>query len=403
MIYAISPKTAATATLTALLPVLLLLLNLVLGGCSDLQNGKSKADERPKKRAVPVLVGTSEKRTIPVEIRAIGTVEPFATVAIKSQLTGTLKSVHFKEGEEVKKGDLLFTIDPRPFIAQLNQAQGSLARDRAEHDNARKELERYTQAAKKGYVSTEQAEQAETKVATLAATIKADEAAVENARLQLEFCTIPAPISGRTGELLVTEGNLIKANGDTAMVTINQVSPIKVAFTVPGKHFGEIRRYQGQGSLRVLLTGPEGEGLTGTFSFLDNSLDATTGTLRLKAEFANTDKSLWPGQFVEVRLQLTSRPDLTVVPGSAVQIGQDGPHIFVVKEDLTVEYRTITTGPTLDGMIVVEAGVAPGEKVVTDGQLQLKNGSKVEERANASADPAKAPAGPGAATPRGTP
>lgn len=402
MIFAKSSKTTATAP-TTILPILLLLLTLILGGCSDSQNGKTKAEEQPKKRAVPVLIGTSEKRTIPVEIRAIGTVEPFATVAIKSQLTGTLKSVHFKEGDEVKKGDLLFTIDPRPFTAQLNQAQGSLARDRAEHDNARKELERYTQAAKKGYVSTEQAEQAETKVATLAATIKADEAAVENARLQLEFCTIPAPIAGRTGELLVTEGNLIKANGDTAMVTINQVSPIKVAFTVPGKYFGEIRKYQGQGSLQVMLTGPEGNPLTGTFSFLDNSLDATTGTLRLKAEFANTDKTLWPGQFVEVRLQLTSRPDLAVVPSQAVQLGQDGPHIFVVKEDMTVEYRNITTGPTLDGMTVVEAGAAPGEKVVTDGQLQLKNGSKVEERAKPSPDPAKAPAGPGPETPRGTP
>ncbi len=361
MIFAKSSKTTATAP-TTILPILLLLLTLILGGCSDSQNGKTKAEEQPKKRAVPVLIGTSEKRTIPVEIRAIGTVEPFATVAIKSQLTGTLKSVHFKEGDEVKKGDLLFTIDPRPFTAQLNQAQGSLARDRAEHDNARKELERYTQAAKKGYVSTEQAEQAETKVATLAATIKADEAAVENARLQLEFCTIPAPIAGRTGELLVTEGNLIKANGDTAMVTINQVSPIKVAFTVPGKYFGEIRKYQGQGSLQVMLTGPEGNPLTGTFSFLDNSLDATTGTLRLKAEFANTDKTLWPGQFVEVRLQLTSRPDLAVVPSQAVQLGQDGPHIFVVKEDMTVEYRNITTGPTLDGMTVVEAGRLQGRR-----------------------------------------
>jgi membrane fusion protein, multidrug efflux system len=403
MTKAISPKTAATAALTTLLPILLLLVSLILGGCSDLQNGKGKAEERPKKRAVPVLVGTSEKRTIPVEIRAIGTVEPFATVAIKSQLTGTLKSVHFKEGDEVKKGDVLFTIDPRPFIAQLNQAQGSLARDKAEHDNARKELERYTQAAKKGYVSTEQAEQAETKVATLAATIKADEAAVENARLQLEFCTIPAPIAGRTGELLVTEGNLVRANTDTALVTINQVSPIKVAFAVPGKHFGEIRKYLGQGSLKVMLTGPEGDGLIGTFSFFDNSLDATTGTLRLKAEFANTAKTLWPGQFVEVRLQLTSRPDLTVVPSSAVQLGQDGPHLFVVKDDQTVEYRTITTGPTLDGMTVVEAGVTPGERVVTDGQLQLKNGSKVEERGKASADPAKAPAASGPATPRGMP
>ena len=183
-------------------------------------------------------------------------------MAIKSQITGTLQSVHFKEGDEVKKGDLLFTIDPRPLPPCSTRHKAHLAKDRAELDNARKELERYTQAAKKGYVSTEQAEQAETKVATLAATIKADEAAVENARLQLEYCTITAPIAGRTGELQVTEGNLIKANADTAMVTINQVSPIKVAFTVPGQHFGEMKKYQGRGHpAGAASPSPDGEPL----------------------------------------------------------------------------------------------------------------------------------------------
>jgi membrane fusion protein, multidrug efflux system len=367
-------------------PIFLLLLAiLTFCGCSDTAGNKAKAEAGPKKKAIPVLIGTSEKRTVPVEIQAIGTVEPFATVAVKSQITGTLQRINFKEGDDVKKGEPLFALDPRPFTAMLNQALGALIRDRAQLDLARKELERYTSAVKKGYVSTEQAEQAETKVATLAATIKADEAAVENARLQLEYCTIYAPIDGRTGELPVAEGNLIKANADTAMVAINQVSPIKVSFTVPGKHFGEIRRYQAEGSLQVSLAVPGGAPLTGTFAFLDNAIDQTTGTLRLKADFANTDKTLWPGQFVDVRLALTTRPDVTVVPTQAVQLGQKGAHIFIVKDDFTVEDRPVTTGVNIDGKTVVESGLGPGEKVVTAGQLQLVNGSKVEEQGKSAA------------------
>ncbi len=308
MMHSTPAKTGEIVTRLQIAPILLLLFILILGGCSDTPSSKAKAENGPKKRAVPVLIGISGQKTVPVELQAIGTVEPFATVAIKAQITGTLQRIHFQEGADVKKGDVLFSLDPRPFTAMLGQAQGALIRDKAQLDNARKELERYANAAKKGYVSTEQAEQAETKVATLAATIKAGEAAVENARLQLEFCTISSPIDGRTGELPVAEGNLIKANADTAMVTINQVSPIKVAFTVPGKHFGDIKKYRDNGSLRVSLAGPGGEPLTGRFAFLDNTIDQATGTLRLKAEFANIDRNLWPGQFVEVRLALTSRP-----------------------------------------------------------------------------------------------
>ncbi len=388
---------------SSILPCLLLLLALVLGGCSDNSGGKAKVENGPKKRAAPVSIGISGKKTVPVELKAVGTVEPFATVAIKSQITGTLKSIHFKEGDDVRKGDLLFSLDPRPFTAMLNQAQGSLIRDKAQLDNARKELERYSNAAKKGYVSTEQAEQAETKVATLAATIKADEAAVENARLQLEFCTIYAPIDGRTGELPVAEGNLIKANADTAMVTINQVTPIKVSFTVPGKHFGEIKKYRDENSLQVSLTGPGEMPVMGTFAFFDNTLDPATGTLRLKGNFANKDKILWPGQFVEVRLLLTSRPDVTVVPTQAIQLGQRGTHIFVVKDDMTVEDRYITTGAFFAGETVVESGLTPGERVVTEGQLQLTNGTKIEERGKPSVDKATESRDPSRNTPRGTP
>ena len=378
-------KTAALHRRLQVLPAFLLLLMLVaLGGCSDNGGNKAKVENGPKKRAVPVLIGTSGQKTVPIELLATGTVEPFATVAIKSQITGTLQRIHFKEGDDVKKGDLLFSLDPRPIAAMLGQAQGALIRDRAQLDNARKELERYTTAAKKGYVSTEQAEQSETKVATLAATIKADEAAVENARLQLEFCTIYAPIDGRTGELPVAEGNLIKANADTAMVTINQVSPIKVSFTVPGKHFGDIKKYRDAGTLQIGFTGPRGNLVIGKFAFLDNTIDQATGTLRLKAEFTNEDKDLWPGQFVAVRLSLTSRADATVVPTQAVQIGQGGAHLFVVKDDTSVEDRPIVIGMSIDGETVVESGLAPGERVVTDGQLQLTQGTKVEDRGKPS-------------------
>ncbi len=402
MMHFIPPKTGAPARLQRVSAFLVLLMLLALCGCSDNGGNKAKVENGPKKRAVPVLIGTSTTKTVPVELKATGTVEPFATVAIKSQITGILQRIHFKEGDDVKRGDILFSLDPRPVAAMLNQAQGALVRDKAQLDNARKELERYATAAKKGYVSTEQAEQAETKVATLAATIKADEAAVENARLQLEFCTIYSPIDGRTGELPVAEGNLIKANADTAMVTINQVSPIKVSFTVPGKHFGDIKKYRDQGTLLVALSGPEGNPLTGKFAFLDNSIDQATGTLRLKAEFANEDKSLWPGQFVAIQVSLTSLPDATVVPTQAVQVGQSGPHIFVVKDDASVEDRPIAIGMSLDGETVVESGLSPGERVVTDGQLQLTNGTKVEERGKPSIGQASGPAEKTMEKPRST-
>ncbi len=360
--------------------VIFFFLLFALSGCTDSAGTKAKAENGQKKRAVPVVIGISEKRNVPVELKAIGMVEPSATVAIKSQITGTLQRIHFKEGADVKKGDVLFSIDPRPFAAMFNQAQGALVRDKAQLDNARKELERYSNAAKKGYVSTEQAEQAETKAASLAATIQAGEATLENARLQLEFCTIYAPIDGRTGELPVAEGNLIKANADTPMVTINQVSPIKVSFTIPGKHFNELKRYLEIGSLGVFLTAPGGDQMTGTFTFIDNAIDQGTGTLRLKAEFVNQDHNLWPGQFVDVRLALTIRENVTVVPSQAIQVGQSGPHIFIVKDDASVEDRPISTGMTIEGQTVVESGLAPGERVVTDGQLQLVTGTRVEER-----------------------
>ncbi len=354
-------------------------------GCSDGKGDKGARRDRTKSQAIPVTIGRSQTRDVPIELRAVGTVEPFATVAIKSQITGVVQSVHFKEGQKVKQGDLLFSIDPRPFVALLDQAQGALARDKAELNNARKEFERYSKAAQNGYVSTEEADQAQTKAATFSATVKADEAAVENARLQLDFCSITSPITGYTGELMADRGNLIKANADTAMLTINQITPIKVLFTVPGNRLAEIQRFREKNSLKILVPMPGGKVLEGAFAFLDNTVDPTTGTIRLKAEFANTDLALWPGQFVEVRLILTIRKNSVVVPTAAIQIGQDGAHIYVVKSDMTVEDRHVTTGTIVDGETVIESGITAGEQVVTDGQLQLTDGARIAQRPGSTA------------------
>ncbi|TKB26892.1 efflux RND transporter periplasmic adaptor subunit [Desulfopila sp. IMCC35006] len=361
------------------LALIVVCLLFLLAGCLEHKGKHREKADRPKK-AMPVTIGLSAVKNVPVALSAIGTVEPFATVAIKSQITGILKKVHFQEGDDVKKGDLLFTLDERPFIAQLNQARGTLARDRAELENARKEQKRYSLAAGKGYVSSEQEDTAATRVATLGATVQADEAAVENSRLQLEFCSIVAPIDGRTGELLVTAGNLIKANGDTAMVTLNQITPIKVSFTVPAKNLPEIKKYQAAESLQVQLPGVKGDPLTGAFSFFDNRIDSSTGTVLLKATFANIGQDLWPGQFVDVQLVLTTRPGAVVVPSQAIQVRQDGAHIYVVHDDMTVEDRPVTTAMIVDKETVVEKGLVGGEKVVTEGQLQLTDGTKVQDR-----------------------
>lgn len=353
---------------------------LALGACTKGEGDKTKNGPPAKKRPIPVVLGVAQVKPVPVDLRATGTVEAFASAAIKAQVSGVLQEIHFHEGAEVKAGDLLFTLDDRPFAASLNQAQAALARDRAQLDNARGELQRYTAAAKKGYVSNEQVEQAATKAATLAATVKAGEAAVESARLQLSFCTITAPISGRTGEVQTAVGNLIKASADSPLVTINRVRPVKVAFAVPGKHFSDIVGYRQTGSLRVEVEGGGSTSLPGTFSFIDNSIDATTGTLRLKAEVANDQAILWPGQTVNVRLLLTTRPEVTVVPSRAIQLGQNGPRVFVVGDDGTAEERTVVSGTLLGEETVVESGLAPGERVVLEGQLQLTSGVKVEER-----------------------
>jgi multidrug efflux system membrane fusion protein len=361
--------------------LLLACLLFLLAGCSSNGKDDGKSGQR-KKAGVPVTVEVSQKKTLPLEITATGHVEASATVEVRSQVTGTLKTVHFKEGDDVKAGELLFSIDPRPFAANLAKAEAALVRDKAELENARRAGGRYALAAEKGFVSAEQADQAATKIATLAATVQADQAAIDAARLELEYCSIRSPFAGRAGEIATDQGNLIKANADSPMVTINQTRPILATFTVPGKHLQEIVRYRNAGSLKVLAANraADQEPITGSLAFIDNTVDPTTGVIRLKASFANAGSMLWPGELIDVRLQLALRPDCVVVPSQAIQTGQKGPYVYVVKDDQTVAYRPVTPGMLHQGETVIESGLQAEERVVTDGQMQLADGVKVEER-----------------------
>jgi len=334
----------------------------------------------PPKLPVPVTAGTVIQKTVPVQIRAIGNVEAYSTISVKSQIEGVLTRVHFKEGQDVNKGDILFTIDPRPYEAALKQAEANLAKDNAQLENAREEMRRYAELVKKGYVAQEQYDQIRTNAATFEATVNADKALVENARLQLKYCYIYSPINGRTGNLIANEGNLIKANADNPMVTINQIQPIYVTFSVPEQYLNEIKKYMADRKLNTeAFVSKEDVRLEqGVLTFIDNAVDMTTGTIKLKGTFANKEKRLWPGQFVNAVLTLTTQPDAVVVPSQAIQTGQSGEYIFVIKSDLTVESRPVVIARSLDGESVIEKGLRPGEKVVTDGQLRLVPGAKVE-------------------------
>ena len=351
-----------------------LLLMILLYACSG---GKAQP---PKIEALPVSAAAVVQKAVPVQIRAIGNGEAYSTVGIKSQIGGVLTRVHFREGQDVSKGDLLFTIDPRPYEAALKQAEANLAKDIAQVENAREEVRRYAELVKKGYVAQEQYDQIRTNAAALEATVNADKAAVENAQLQLKYCYIYSPLTGRTGSLISYEGNLIKATADTSMVVINQIQPIYVTFSVPEYSLAEIKKYMAIERVKVdaAIGKDDSHPVQGVLTFVDNAVDMTTGTIKLKATFANQEKRLWPGLFVSVAVTLTTQPDAMVIPSQAIQTGQSGQYVFVIKDDLTVESRPVTVPRSLDGETVVDKGLKPGEKVVTDGQLRLIPGSRVE-------------------------
>ena len=356
---------------------------------------------------VPVVVATVLQKNVPINVDVIGNVEAYSTISVKAQVGGELTKVSFHEGDSVKKGDLLFSIDARPYEAQLSQAQANSARDTAALSQAQANLardianEKYAQDQAKRYhglfdqgvVSREQADQMASSADALAQTVLADRAAIESARaqivadqaaienvqVQLSYTKIQSPINGRTGSIAVKQGNVVAAN-TTDLMTITEVQPIYVTFSVPEDQLGEIKRYMGQGQLPVHAApqGDAGTQETGVLTFIDNSVDATTGTIKLKGTFQNSDNKLWPGEFVRVTLGLTTRPHATVVPNQAVQTGQNGQFVYVVKQDRTVEMRPVVTGTRVDQDLVIDRGLEPGETVVTEGQLRLTPGSHVQ-------------------------
>lgn len=342
------------------------------GACS----GPAKA---PPKETVPVQVAAAAQRDMPIEVPAIGHVEAVATVAVKAQVGGQITEVRLREGQDVHKGDLLLTIDPRPLESALAQARANLERDRAMAKNAQDDVKRYADLVAKDYVTPQQFDQAKAAAAAAEATAKADAAAVENTRLQLEYCQVRSPIDGRTGSLLVQIGNVVKANDDRTLVQINQIRPILVSFAVPETYFSEVTRRFRAGRLSVKARPQDGgEPAEGDLTFVDNAVNASTGTIQLKATFPNKNSRLWPGQFVDIVLNLATDPEAIVVPSQAVQTGQSGSFVFVVKADLTVESRPITVSRVSGPVTVIAKGLAAGERVVTDGQLRLAPGAKVE-------------------------
>ncbi len=346
--------------------------------CSRDSSAKGRPQSRPE---VPVTVAAAVQKDVPVQIKAIGKVQAYSTVTVKAQVPGELLSVHFREGQDVRKGDLLFTIDPRPFEAQLKQAEANLARDRAQLANAKKQTERYGTVVSKGYVSQDQYDSISANASALDATVRAGEAAVENAKLSLKYCYIRSPIDGCAGELKVHAGNVVKANDEALpLVVINQVSPIFVTFSVPEQNLPEIKKHKAEGKLEVFASvpGSENELARGELTFMDNAVDFSTGTIQLKAQFSNKDRSLWPGQFTNVSLTLEQQKGAVLVPFEAVQAGQHAQYVFVVKSDNTVEYRTVSPGRTIGADVIIEKGVSPGESVVTDGQFRLADGSRVK-------------------------
>ncbi len=348
-----------------------LAVTLSVGACSK---------PAPQKRPATAVSVTSVKRSpMPYVLMSNGVVEPLQTVSIEAQVGGLLKSVSFSEGQDVHVGDVLFQIDSRPYVATLNQARAQLARDEAQASNARREAARYDALVQQGYVTRSQTDQAQSTAASSAATVDADRATVAKAQVDVANCTIRAPITGRTGSLLVRQGNLVKANGDP-LVVINQIQPILVRFTVPQSQFPNIQRYYaGNKMLAVRATPSEGSStaLEGSLSFVDNNVDATSGTVLLKAKFTNAESTLWPGQFVKVALQLYVDANALTLPAAAVMTSQQGTYVFTIDAKNAAKQQPVQVARTVDSLVVIGSGVTEGERVILSGQSRLISGSKV--------------------------
>jgi multidrug efflux system membrane fusion protein len=354
--------------------VLCLSLGLFVTGCSKQENASAKGPAP----AVPVTIATVERKDVPVTIRAIGNVEPIQRVDIKTQLAGQVTAVHFKEGQDVEKGALLFELDPRQQKADLDKTQGQLIKDQAMAANAKADADRYAQLFKEGVTSQQEYERMRTGADSAAATVEADKAAVEAARVQLQYTKIYAPVTGRTGNLTVTQGNIIKAN-EATLVTINQIHPIYVTFSVPEQQLDEVKHFMNAGlKVEAIPQAQNDQRVAGKVTFIDNTVDVATGTIKLKATFQNEKNTLWPGQFADVVLTLTMQPNAITVPSSAVNVGQNGQYTFVVGQDKTVDMRPVTVQRTFADQTIIAGGLKPGEQVVTDGQLRLTKGTRIE-------------------------
>src|SRR5437879_6389897 len=355
------------------------LIFLVVSGCS-----KQQAAPPPRVTAIPVVVAKVTQRSMPVKLPDIGNVGGY-TVSVKAQVPGELHEVHFKDGDFVQKGQLLFTIDPRPYEAALAQVQATLLRDKALAANSRAQEQRYTKLLADGVVSPSNADASKSAADASEATVAADEAALKTAQLNLEYCKIYSPMDGRTGSVAIKPGNLVKV-ADVPIVVIKRLSPIPVDFNVPQEYLPDIKKYMAAGPLRVKATVPNSSGRpeVGTLVFVDNAVDTTTGTIRLRALFDNSSNALWPGLYVNTVMTLAEQSNATVIPSQAITAGQQGSFVYVVQADGTVAPRPVATSRSVEGLAVIDKGLEPGETVVTDGQVRLVPGAKVLIKNNLS-------------------
>ena len=330
-------------------------------------------------QTVPVTTAPVVQKSVPLAVQGIGTVIAASTVTVRAQVTGELTAVHFIEGDEVTEGQVIVEIDKRPLEAALQQTQAALDRDVAQAANAKSQAARYEDLLKRGIATKEQVDQIVANAAALDATVALDRANIENAKVQLQYATIRAPLTGKTGLLQVHPGNLVRATDTTPIVTINKITPVYVSFSVPEAMLPDLKRYMARGKLAVTALPPNDQGApaVGLINFIDNAVDPTTGQIKVKGTFPNTDRHLWPGQFVNVNVTLSTEPNAIVAPSLAVQTGQQGTYVFVVKPDQTVDLRNVVVERTSGEQSVIKSGLAPGETVVTDGQLRLNPGTRV--------------------------
>ena len=375
-------RVSGMQTQSSMRPLIVLAL-ILLAGCSNRGDSQStRSDQRGGRQnaeGVPVSTAVVMEKPVPLDVSAVGSAESISSVQIRAQVTGQLGSIHFAEGQDVTQGQLLFELDPRPFQLALAQAEAVLAKDAAQNANAQAEVARYKALFDQGLIDREQYDSYTANAAAAQATTGADQAAVDVARLNVQFTRITAPISGRAGALDVHVGDLVRANDTAPMVVINEMSPINVTFAVPGRLLDDIRKYQSAAPLKVdaVISDRGGQQPSGHITFIDNAVDQTTGTIKLKALFDNPGRALWPGEFVNVNLQLTTEPHAIVTPASAVQSSQNGPYVYVVRADRTVDMRPVNVERTAGAESVIASGLHAGDTVVTDGQLRLTPGARV--------------------------